>query len=103
MNDVDIVTVLAITLPVLLLFIAVPVAVAFARRHPERRTILKLAPLGLLSFILWGALLAWAASDRRDDAVIAKWIARVRGNGMLPWIVGGLLVLGVGSTALMFV
>lgn len=89
--------ILAVVTLVFLLFIAAPAIVALARQHPERATIAKLTPLSAFSFILWGALLAWAASDKRDDTVIAKYVAKLRERNLLPWIVGGLVVAGAAG------
>lgn len=87
--------ILGIILLVLAIYVAVPPLIALVRRHPERRLIYKLSPLALLSFILWGALLLWAASDRRDDAVISKYVAKLRGSNRLPLVVGLLVAVGV--------
>ena len=85
------------------LFAAAPALIAFARHHPERVLIAKLSPGGLVSFILWGALMAWAVSDTRDDAVISKHVARLRERKLLPLIVAGLIALGlvVGAVTMM--
>ncbi len=88
-------------LAAVLLFVAVPAIVAMVRRHPETPTIVKLTPLALFSFALWIALLVWAASDKRDDAVISKYIARFRQRNLLPWIVGSLVVIGLAGGAAM--
>ncbi len=84
------------------LFAATPLAIAAARRHPEWRTIARLTPFALVSFILWGALLTWAVSDKRDDSVIAKYVARLRGQNRLPYIVGALVIVGVVTSAVTF-
>jgi 4-amino-4-deoxy-L-arabinose transferase-like glycosyltransferase len=98
MSDIQRIAVLGAVVAMMAAFVLTPVAIAFVRRHPERRTILKLAPLALFSFILWGALIAWAASDKRDDSVIARYVAKIRQRNLMPAIVGGLVVIGaVGS------
>ena len=91
----------ATVLALLLLFVAVPAIVAVVRRHPDAPTIAKLTPLALFSFALWIALIIWAASDKRDDAVISKYIARLRQGNLLPWVIGGLVVVGLASGAVM--
>ena len=82
-----------------LVFAAIPVLVALARRNPDTKTIAKLAPLSLLSFALWFALIAWAATDRRNDGVISKFIDRVQGSNLGPWLIALLLLVGLGGTA----
>lgn len=82
------------------LFITIPVLIAYARHHPERRLIAKLSVGSLFSFVLWGALIAWAASDQRDDAVISKYVARLRERNLLPLAVGGLVAIGLLGGAL---
>lgn len=94
MTDTQRLLAFAVATLLVLVFIAIPPVIALARRHPERRTIAKLAPLSVILFILWGALLAWAASDKRDDAVIGKYVAKLRERNLLPWIVGGLVAVG---------
>ena len=84
----------------LLVFAAIPVLIAIARRNPDTKTIAKLAPLALLSFALWFALIAWAATDRRNDGVISQFIDRVQGSNLGPWLIALLLVIGLGGTAL---
>ncbi|WP_375396064.1 superinfection immunity protein [uncultured Sphingomonas sp.] len=91
-------TLVAVAVVAALGFFATPALIAFARRHPERRTILRLSVFALFSFVLWAALLTWAVSDKRDDGVIARYVARLRQTKLLPLIVGGLVVVGaVGS------
>lgn len=82
------------------LFLATPTIIAFARQHPERRTIARLSVFGLFSFVLWTALLVWAASDKRDDGVIAKYVARLRQRRLLPRIVGGPVIVGAIGSAI---
>ncbi len=93
--------ILAILTVGFLLFLLAPVMIAYFRRHPERRTIARLSVGGLFSFILWGALVAWAASDKRDDAVISKYVARLRERNLFPLVVGGLIVAGLVGGAVM--
>lgn len=81
------------------LILCVPALIAFARRHPDRKLIARLSPLTLVSFVLWVALLVWAVSDKRDDAIISRYIARLRGGRQFPMAIGFLLVAGVVSTA----
>jgi uncharacterized membrane protein len=83
------------------LFAATPALVALIRKHPDRKLIYKLSPLTLLSFLLWFALIAWAASDKRDDAVISRYVAKLRGNKRLPLIIGLLVAAGLAGSALM--
>lgn len=92
--------VIVIAVGVLLLFCAIPVAIAWGRKHPDLRTIAKLSPLAILSFALWLALIVWAATDKRNDTVVSRYIEKVRERNLGPWIIGGLVVLGVGGTAL---
>ena len=75
------------------LFVMLPALIAYATRHPERRRIAGLAPLGALSFLLWGALLVWAIGGRRDDSVIARFVDRQRKG--LVWVVVALVVGGL--------
>ena len=91
--------VLAIAVGVLLLFCAIPAIIAWARKHPDLRTIAKLSPLSLLSFALWFALIVWAASDKRNDTIVSRYIEKVRERNLGPWIIGGLVLFGVGTTA----
>jgi hypothetical protein len=88
-----------VLLAVTALFIAIPALIAWIRKHPERRLIYKLSPLAIFSFLLWFALIAWAASDQRDDAVIQKYVAKLRANNRLPLLIA-LLVLGGLATSL---
>ena len=75
------------------LLVMLPALIAYATRHPERRRIVGLAPLGALSFLLWGALLVWAIGGRRDDSVIARFVDRQRKG--LVWVVVALVVGGL--------
>lgn len=86
--------VIIITSLILLAFVAAPSIVALLRSHPERTIIYKLSPLSLLSFLLWWALLVWAASDQRDDAIISKYVAKLRSSGWFAWVVGLLVLIG---------
>lgn len=85
---------------VFLLFCAIPVIIAWVRKHADLRTIAKLSPLALLSFALWFALIVWAATDKRDDSVVSRYIEKVRERNLGPWIIGGLVALGAGGMAL---
>ncbi|RJY08248.1 hypothetical protein [Aurantiacibacter aquimixticola] len=90
---------IAVAVGVTLLFCGLPVMIAFGRRHPDRRTIAKLSPLALLSFALWFALILWAATDRKDDSIVARYIDRIQKRNLGPWIVGGLVFIGLAGTA----
>ncbi len=79
---------------ILLAYVAAPPIVALLRGHPERTLIYKLSPLTLLSFLLWWALLVWAASDQRDDAIISTYVAKLRGSGWFVWVIGLLVLIG---------
>lgn len=78
-------------------FVALPSLIALFRHHPDRQLIYRLSPLTILSFVLWFALLIWAASDRRDDAIITQYIAKVRKGNQLPVIVLALVILGIAG------
>jgi hypothetical protein len=82
-----------------LVFNFVPTLVAFARRHPERRLIGQLNILSILSFLLWMALIAWAAGGKRNDSVINRFIGQPGQRGRLVAIVATLVGLGVATTA----
>jgi hypothetical protein len=84
------------------LFIATPVLIALVRRHPERATIARLTPFAAISFILWTALLTWALFGKRDDGVIATYIARLRERRLLPVIISVLVVVGIIGSAMTF-
>ena len=75
-------------------FVAAPALIARVRNHPDRQLIYKLSPLTFFSFVLWGALIVWAASDQRDDAVISKYVAKLREGNRLPATVAALVVIG---------
>jgi hypothetical protein len=97
-------TVLIATFAAFAIFLAIPPLIALVRKHPDRGTICKLTPLTLFSFILWIALIVWAASDTRDDSVISKAIAEMRQRKLLPWVIGFLVLAGVaGSVAMALV
>lgn len=89
----------AVLLAVTALFVAAPALIAMIRQHPEKRLIAKLSPLTLFSFILWFALIAWAWTGKEDDAVISRYVAKLRANNMLPWLIVGLIALGLIGTA----
>jgi hypothetical protein len=86
----------------MIMVVGLPAAVAAVRKHPERRLIYKLTPFAVLSFVLWGVLLAWAITGVRDDAVMSRLFARARRNRYLPAMVGTLVVAGMIGTALTF-
>lgn len=79
---------------ILVVYLAIPAIIALVRKHPERRLIYKLIPLTLLSGILWLVLIAWAYTGQRDDAVISRWVARLRGNNRLPVAIALLVLAG---------
>ncbi|WP_448663341.1 hypothetical protein ACG3SL_01315 [Sphingomonas sp. CJ20] len=90
-------------LTLLAAYLAAPALVGLARHHPERRLIAKLSPLTLLSFVLWLALLAWAFTGRRDDARIARYVARLRESNRLPVAIAALVVVGLAGSLLTLV
>jgi hypothetical protein len=77
-----------------------PGFIALVRRHPERRLIYTLCPLTLLSFILWMVLLAWAFTGRRDDAIISRYVAKLRGDNRLPLAITLLVLAGFAGSLL---
>ncbi|TRW15210.1 superinfection immunity protein [Glacieibacterium frigidum] len=79
------------------LFMFAPMLIAYATRHPERKRIAALNPLALLSFLLWGALIAWAVGGKRDDSVIAQFVEKQRRH--IPLVVTILVVVGVAGGA----
>lgn len=81
----------------LVLLLAAPAAVALITQHPERRLIYRLTPLTLLSFMLWLVLIAWAFTGHRDDAVISRYVAKLRGNNRLPLAIGLLVLVGLAG------
>ncbi|MGB3167811.1 MAG: superinfection immunity protein [Alteraurantiacibacter sp.] len=94
--------VIAVTGIVMLLFCLLPVIIAYARGHHDKRLIAKLSPLAILSFALWFALIVWAVTDKRNDSVVSRWIEKVKDRNLLPWIVGALVLLGIVATAASF-
>ena len=58
----------------------------------------QLAPLSLLSFALWFALIAWGASGKRDDGIVSRYIAKAQERN-----IGGLVALRLASSAIAFV
>ena len=93
---------LFVLLTVTVAFITAPAIIAWLRKHPDRHLIYKLTPLALLSFLLWLALIAWAVSDKRDDAVIQKYVAKLRANNRLPIVIGLLVVAGLAGSLFMW-
>lgn len=91
-----------VSLGVIAAFVAVPAVIAAVRRHPERRLIYKLAPLTLFSFLLWFALIAWAGSKQHDDAVIQKYVNKLREGKLLPLVIAALVVIGAVGSYLMW-
>ena len=90
---------LALGIGILVLFCAIPVIIAYVRGHEDKRLIAKLSVLGVLSFALWFALVVWAATDKRDDSVVSRWIEKVKDKNLLPWIVGALVAIGLAGAA----
>ncbi|WP_152522673.1 hypothetical protein [Sphingobium ummariense] len=86
------------TLAGLVAYIALPALLATACKHPERALIYKLSPLTLLSFILWLVLVAWAFTGRRDDAVIARHVTKLRENKRLPSVIVLLVLFGLAGS-----
>jgi len=78
-------------------FIALPAIVALVRQHPERRLIYKLTPLTLFSFLLWLGLVAWALTGKRNDAVISRYVSKLRDNNRLPLVIALLVVFGLAA------
>jgi hypothetical protein len=89
---------IVIVVAALVVFVTLPALIALIRRHPEARTIARLTPFAAVSIVLWVALLTWAVSDKRDDSIVARYVARLRERRLLPWVVGVLAAAGlVGS------
>jgi membrane protease YdiL (CAAX protease family) len=84
----------------LALFITLPALLASVRQHPERRLIYKLTPLALFSFLLWLVLIAWAWTGKRNDAVLSRYVVKLRDNNRLPLMVALLVVLGLAGSLL---
>lgn len=84
----------------LVIYITVPALVALARQHPERKLIYKLSPLCLLSFILWLVLVAWAFTGQRNDAVISRYVSKLRANNRLPLVITLLVIFGLAGSLL---
>lgn len=102
MTATEKIALLVVAVVVLAALIATPALIALVRRHPERRLIYKLSPLSTFSFILWGALIVWAASDQRNDGIVSKYVERLRANNRLPWVIVALLALGVVGSLVTF-
>lgn len=94
----DKIVALVIVLSLFVAYVAAPPLIAWVRKHPERKLIYKLTPLTLLSFLLWVALIGWAASDRRDDAVISRYVAKLRESGRLPWAIAVVVLVGLAGS-----
>ncbi|MFN7399681.1 MAG: superinfection immunity protein [Sandaracinobacter sp.] len=78
----------------------VPSVLAFARRHPDRRLIASLNLLSLVSFLLWFALVSWAALGRRDNSVLDRYMADPTGKRRA--LVGLLVIFLVGAALTYF-
>ncbi len=87
--------IVVIAVAAVVVFVTLPALIATLRTHPERRTIWQLTPFAAASFILWVALLTWAVSDKRNDGVVARHVARLRERRLLPFVVGALVVVGL--------
>jgi hypothetical protein len=92
--------VLAALLLGLVIFVGIPPLVALARQHPERSLIYKLSPLCLLSFILWLVLVVWAFTGQRNDAIISRYVSKLRGNSRLPLVITLLVLFGLAGSVL---
>jgi hypothetical protein len=77
------------------IFISFPAMIALIRGHPDRKTIYRLSPLTIASFVLWFALVVWAASDKRNDATISRYVAKMRSSNQFGFVIGSLVVLGI--------
>lgn len=88
------ITLIIIATGAVLILNFVPSIIALVRRHPEGRTIAALNIASLVSFLLWGALLAWAVGGGRSGT-IDRFLAdpRNRQRGML--VLGGLFLTGL--------
>jgi amino acid transporter len=84
----------------LAIYLAAPAFIALARQHPDRRLIYKLSPLSLLSFILWLVLLAWAFTGKRDDAILSRYVSKLRRNNRLPLAISLLVFFGLAGNLL---
>lgn len=84
----------------LVIYIVMPPLVALARQHPDRSLIYKLSPLCLLSFILWLAIIIWALTGHRNDAIISRYISKLRGNNRFPLAVTLLVLFGLAGSLL---
>jgi hypothetical protein len=51
-----------------------------------------------LSFLLWLALLAWALTGQRDDALISRYVAKLRGSNRLPMAIALLVFAGLAGS-----
>lgn len=82
----------------LVVFNFLPTCVAFVSRHPERWLLAWLNIVSLFSFILWIALMVWAAGGKRDDSVINRFVGNRQNRRFLAMGTVGLVAFGVGST-----
>ncbi len=82
-----------------LVFGFLPTIIAMARNHPERRLLAQLNVLGLVSTLLWAALLVWAIGGKRDDSVIGRFVADAGNRRPLIILVGVLFAGGLATTA----
>jgi len=89
---------LLILLAALVIVLGAPAFIALVKRHPERRLIYQLTPLTLLSFTLWAVLLAWAFTGNRDDAIISRWVMKLRANNRLPLAITLLVLAGLAGS-----
>ena len=95
----ELATRISLAVAIAIVFFGGPALIAIARRHPERRTIVRLTPLALVSFLLWFALLIWAVGGKKNDGVIGRYAERIRGHRRFPLVVAALVALGLASAA----
>jgi hypothetical protein len=91
-----------VSLALIAAYLAVPMAIAALRRHPERTLIYKLTLLSLFSLLLWFALVAWAGSRQHDDALIQKYVNKLREGRLLTAAIVALVVIGAAGSFLIW-
>ncbi len=91
-----------VSLALIAVYLAVPIVIAALRRHPERRLIYKLTLLTLFSLLLWLALIAWAASRQHDDALIQKYVNKLREGRLLTVAIVVLVAVGAAGSLLIW-
>jgi len=90
--------IILVAIVALVVFVALPSMIALARQHPEKRLIYRLTPLATFSFVLWFVLIVWASSDKRNDAVISRYVAKLRQGNQLPLVIATLVAIGAVGT-----